>query len=48
MSLLPRALCEGVSDCCHGPLLVAGKTTRYWVCGICQKACGRVLEDKRD
>ena len=47
MTELPRALIDGVSDCCAGPLLMGGKPARYYVCGTCQRSCGRALEEDR-
>lgn len=31
----------GASACCGGLLWVAGRTTRYWICGTCQQPCDR-------
>ena len=28
-----------LSDCCGASITVAGRTTRFWVCTACGKAC---------
>ena len=34
-----------VSTCCSAPVRVAGRTTRYYICSKCEKACDGIDED---
>ena len=37
-----------LSNCCHAPMTVEGKTTHYYVCTKCGKACDQASDDKTD
>ena len=37
-----RIILDDSSNCCNSSMIVAGKTTRYYVCTICKQPCDSV------
>lgn len=37
-----------LSNCCHAPMTVVGKTTMYYVCTKCGMACDMATDNQKE